>query len=262
MKVIATQATAGGSGKSSCSVSIAAELAERNHRVLIVCCDGQGTTSDWLGHDKQEEQSLLLDCLLGESEPSESIFSTYKENLSLLPSSFHLFNFDRHVVDEPMPNELMGSMLRKIEGDYDYCVLDVQPQLSVLSYNCILAADGGVLIPCECSYKSMRAMRGLFRALEVMRERARIDIPVLGIVANRHDKRTTSGKQCVQLLSDTFGDTLFDTVIDESVVMRDAMSHHISVTDYKPKSKTAKQIRSLVDEVEQRIQREEKRNAA
>ena len=262
MKVFATIQSAGGTGKSSCSVSLAAELAERNNRVLIVCCDGQGTTSDWLGHDRQEEQSLLLDCLLGEKEPRESIFPTYKENLSLMPSSFHLFNFDRHVVDEPMPNELMGSMLRKIEGDYDYCVLDVQPQLSVMSYNCILAADCGVLIPCECSYKSMRAMRGLLRALDVIRERARVNVPVLGIVANRFDKRTTSGKECVEVLQDTFGDTLFDTVIDESVVMRDSMSHHKSVTDYKPKSKTAKQIRSLVDELERRIITEGKRNAA
>ena len=262
MKVIATICSAGGTGKTSLSVSLAAELSERNNRVLIVCCDGQGTTSDWLGHDKQEEQSVLLDSLLGEREPGESIVETYKENLHLLPSSFHLFNFDRHVVDEPMPNELMSSMLRKIEDDYDYCVLDVQPQLSVLSYNCIIASNVGVLIPCECSYKSMRAMRGLLRALEVMRERARIDIPVLGIAANRYDKRTTSGKQCVELLRDTFGDTVLDTVIAESVVMRDSMSHHKSVTDYKPKSKTAEQIRSFTDEILQRINRGEVKNAA
>ena len=262
MQSITITNSGGGVAKTSTAVNLAATLSQNGDQVLIVDLDAQGSASDWLGHDVSDRQHLLLDVLLGELDTVDAIQTTYLDNLDLIPSSFHLYQAEKHLSDEVAADTLLKIALEQVEDSYDWVVLDTPPQIGILSYNAMLAAPSGLIIPCEASYKSLHAMKALMRVIKLMKTRRCSDINLLGILPSRVDLRTKSSIEAVDVLKDTFGEYVFDTLITESVVMKDAPSHHLSVVDYAPKSKTAKQIKQFTDEVKQRLSKRMTVNAA
>lgn len=262
MKRITVMNSGGGVAKTSTAVNLAASLSHTGERVLLVDLDAQGTASDWLGYDTSDRQSLLLDVLLGEISTSESIKKTYLEKLDVIPSSFHLYQAERHLSDEVANDTLLKIALDQVADSYDWVVLDTPPQIGILSYNSMLAAPAGLIVPCEASYKSLKAMKALMKVIELMRDRRCPEINLLGVLASRVDMRTKSSIQSVEILRENFGDVVFDTVVTESVVMKDAPSHHKAVVDYSPKSKTAKQVKAFAQEVIARTNQGVLKNAA
>lgn len=252
----------GGVAKTSTAVNLAAALAHLGKRVVLVDLDGQGTASDWLGHATGDKQHLLLDVMLGELDAEDAVKQTYLPSLHLIPSSYHLYQAERHLADEVAADSLLQLALDSLENDYDYAVVDTPPQLGILSYNAMLAAPAGLLVPCEASYKSLKAMGALMRVINLMKARRCPEIDVLGILPCRVDRRTTSSIQAVDVLRDNFGEVVFSTVITEAVAMKDAPAHHQAVMDYLPTSQSADQIRSFTDEVVQRMSKGEATNAA
>ena len=243
----------GGVAKTSTSVNLAACLAKSDRRVLVIDLDGQGTASDWLWHDAGDKQSLLLDVMLGEITAKDAIQNTYLPTLDIIPSSFHLYQAEKHLSDEIGNDSLLKIALDEIENDYDFVVIDTPPQLGILSYNAMIASPNGLIVPCEASYKSLKAMKALMRVVNLMRARRCSEIELLGILATRVDARTKSSTQTLDILRDSFGGLVFESVINEAVAMKDAPAHKKSVIDYQPSSKSAKQLIEFANEVVQRI---------
>jgi len=262
MKRITVINSGGGVAKTSTAVNLAASLAHKGHRVCAVDFDAQSTMSDWLGHDIADQQHLLLDILLGELEVKEALKQTYIPNLHLIPSSHHLYQAERHLADEVASDTLLDIALSQLDESYDFCVIDTPPQLGILSYNAMLAAPAGLIVPCEASYKSLKAMKALIRVVQLMKQRRCEEISILGILASRVDLRTSSSVQSVDILRENFGQLVFNTVITEAVAMKDAPAHHKAVMDYLPQSKTATQVEELTQEVLHRLNREGQSHAA
>lgn len=252
----------GGVAKTSTAVNLSACLAKSGRKVLAIDLDGQGTASDWLGHDSGDQQHLLLDVLIGDIRAEDAVQKTYIPTLDLIPSSFHLYQAEKHLSDEIGSDSLLKIALDDLSESYDCVVIDTPPQLGILSYNAMIAAPFGLIVPCEASYKSLKAMKALMRVVNLMKARRCSEIDLLGILATRVDARTKSSVQTVDILRDGFGSLVFDTVISEAVAMKDAPSHHKSIVDYLPASKSAKQVTAFADEVIQRIRSRGVINAA
>lgn len=60
MKVIAVGNMKGGVGKTTVAVQLACELSQRNHRVLLIDLDEQGTATEWCKHGKLPMQSSAV----------------------------------------------------------------------------------------------------------------------------------------------------------------------------------------------------------
>lgn len=254
--------SSGGAAKTSSAVNLASCLAKRSRRVLLVDLDGQGTASTWLGQKSNENQSNLLEGLLGERKAEDCISDTPQDDLFLMGSSYHLYNAEKFLANEIEPHTLLNLLLNQIEDEYDYAVLDTPPQLSALVYNGILAAPRNLIIPAEASFKCLSAMRALIRVVEQLKQRRSENIEITGILATRVDKRTKSAKEAVEYLRESFGEIVFKTEITEAVAMKDAPGFNQSVLDYKPKSQSAKQIREFTEEVLGRIESKERRENA
>ena len=252
----------GGVAKTTTALNLAASLAKSGSRVLAIDLDGQGTSSDWLSGPAGDQQQLLLDVILGEVSAKDAAQNTYISNLDLIPASFHLYQAEKHLAEEIGADSLLKIALDGVEDEYDYAVIDTPPQLGILSYNAMIASPSGLIVPCEASYKSLKAMKALMRVINLMKARRCSEIEMLGILASRVDARTKSSVQTVDILRDAFGGLVFDSIINEAVAMKDAPSHHKAVMDYLPKSKSAKQVTAFSEEVIQRIQCRGVRNAA
>jgi chromosome partitioning protein len=141
MKTIAFSIQKGGVGKSSLSVSLAAELAKETGAVLLIDADPQGSASGWIG--PKEVQTELSDVLFGKATLDKAVFKTATPGLSLLPTAG--LGGELNLYSKTLASQ-QDRCIKKITRDaaalgYRYCILDMSPAFGPLEWACFLAAD-------------------------------------------------------------------------------------------------------------------------
>ena len=244
-KMICISSAKGGTAKSTSAVNLAAAYARKKQRVLLCDFDAQSTTSDWLGFHDADGQSDLLECLLGEREIETAIRDTNVDGLYLVPASMHLYQIHNHLADEIAPDTLLSIALKPILTSFDKIIVDCPPSMGLAAYNAMYACKN-IILPIETSFVAMRAIRSMMKVVQLMQERRDSDINIVGIIASRADMRQKSCQQAIGQMRESFGDTVFDTVITDAVALKDAPAHEQSIFEYMPRSKSAQQFESLV----------------
>ena len=121
MWVLAIVNEKGGSAKTTTAVNLAAALAERNRRVLVVNLDAQANASLWLG--VEDDGQALLEVLLGERPIDEAIRPAPElEGVDVLPASRRLGNLAAHVGWAELPRRCCASaLLQCVSGTTTPC---------------------------------------------------------------------------------------------------------------------------------------------
>jgi chromosome partitioning protein len=144
MKTIAFSIQKGGVGKTSLSVSIAAELARETGSVLLIDADPQGSASGWLG--PAELDAELSDALFEKVSPQKAVVQTSVPGLSLLPTAGlggELSLYAKTLASQQ--DRCIRKIIRTAAAEgYRYCVLDMSPAFGPLEWACFLAADEAV----------------------------------------------------------------------------------------------------------------------
>jgi chromosome partitioning protein len=120
--------------------------------------------------------------------------------------------------------------------------------VGVFAVNALMASDG-VMIPVDMSYLGLLGIRGIERALTLVRDYLDHPIRILGVLATRFDGRNNLSKEVLRSLTSHFGDQIFSAVIPETVKLREAPSHQQSIFEYDAGGIGAKAYRELVEEV-------------
>lgn len=162
MNTIAFLNQKGGAGKSASSIAIAEYLAELGKKVLIIDLDPQGSVSTRLGKinklvyidslwrnitiDSQETGLLLEDILLdttGSVDVHDVIQHTKHENLDLIPTYLTLSIAESKLRDDAIyPQQFrLKNHLENVQDEYDYCILDCSPSISIININGLAIAD-------------------------------------------------------------------------------------------------------------------------
>ena len=89
-KAIAIFNQKGGVGKTTTNINLAACLASRGKKVLVLDIDPQGNTTSGLGIDKNEVDSTVYELLLGEASVEEAIHPSIMEGLDVIASNINL----------------------------------------------------------------------------------------------------------------------------------------------------------------------------
>jgi chromosome partitioning protein len=253
-RIIAMVNNKGGVGKTTCALNIAAGLARRNRRVLIVDTDPQANASlVLLGAKLFELPRSVYDVLL---EPDrhvrEIIVPTPMTGLDLAPSQTNLANAELNLaLVRGRERVLRRGMARGLE-DYQYILIDCPPSLGLLTINALLAA-GEVHIPIAMTYLALEGVGQVMDAIEaVKRELDHLTLSITGVIPTFFDGRTRLSREILQSIRDHFGEVVFATAIRKNVKLDEAQSHHQSIFDYDPRSAGALEYESLVEEVMQR----------
>ncbi len=250
-RIIAMCNQKGGVGKTTSTINLAAALARYGRRVLAVDFDPQGALSAGLGVPAHDVPTIY-DLMLGKiKDPRETVQHTGTPGLDVIPANIDLSAAEVHLVSEVAREQILGGVLRRIADDYDVILIDCQPSLGLLTVNA-LTASHGVLIPLACEYFALRGVALLVETIDKVRDRLNPSLELDGILATMYDPRTLHAREVLERVVDTFGDSVFDTVIGRTVKLPDAQIAAQSVLEYAPSNPASEAYLKLARELVQR----------
>lgn len=257
MVVISIYVQKGGVGKSTTTVNLAAALAEKGKKILVIDLDEQASTTRSMGCQlENDEQGALAVFALGD-EIGNHVYTTGCPGVDILPGHLGLAQADiliqAHPVLSMQPAEILRNALKPVResGMWDFVIVDCCPHLGSLSKNSMVASDY-LLIPAETEFMALEGVASLLDTVNVLTKGLNPNLEILGVVASKHQAKPAY-KLVYEELCKKFKEKMFNTVIKNNTHISEAPSHRMSVLQYKPKSAAADLYRSLAEEVLERI---------
>ena len=250
MRVIAIANQKGGCGKTTTAVNLAVCLAEKGKKTLIVDFDPQGHSTIGLGIDNENLPVTIYDAITKpQVSISEVIVGTKFENLDLAPSNVLLSGAEVELVSVVGREFVLSKELEKVKDEYDVCVIDCPPSLSLLTLNSLVSSSD-IVVPVQVHYYAMEGLKQLFETINIIKEHLHsCNVKILGLLLTFVDKTTLLSRQTQAQMREYFGDLVFKTVIHRSVRLAEAPSTGEPVLTYAPESRSAAEYRALAQEI-------------
>jgi chromosome partitioning protein len=243
----------GGTGKTTTSISLAAGLAERGQRVLLVDTDAQGNVGLSLGLRGQED---LYHVLTENLDPDEVIVPVRK-NFDIIPSSQLLAAAEvwlARLDTERRPHVLSERLnTPEISKSYDYIILDCGPSLNLLNQNALVYADE-VIIPVNCDYLSLVGVKQVLQTLGEVEKHLRHTVRVSGVLPTFYDARTKLAREVLETLRGHFKERCLPP-IRSNTKLAEAPSRRKTIFEHAPESHGAEDYLCIVDRLLLQAQR-------
>jgi len=247
-RVVALSNQKGGVGKTTTAINLAAALAARGQKVLLVDMDPQGNASSGLGCPRQEATMGVYDVLMDYRDLDSVRVPTSVDGLELIPATRDLAGAALELAEEKNRERRLRRSLARIRDRYDWVFIDCPPTLNLLTVNALVAADS-VLIPLQAEYYAMEGLGELLRTVNAVRKSLNPDLSREGILITMTDPRTNLCRDVEAQARHLFGDEVFQAVIPRNVRLGEAPSHGQAIVHYDPSSSGAKAHLALADEL-------------
>jgi len=238
----------GGSAKTTTAVNLAAALAERDHRVLVVDLDAQANASLWLG--VSDDGQDLLEVLLGQRAIEDAVRpAPALDGVDVLPASRRLGNLAAQVGWAQFPQGLLRDRLTPLRDRYDYALLDGPRAVDLLSTNALVAAHGALvpMIPETLAYLGLVAIDA---AITSIRPVLNPDLEGPRVLRSRWEDRTLDARAVLAQTEAQFGPAIMRSVVRSDIAVRHAARAGRPVLPGS-RSRAADDFRALAIEVEE-----------
>jgi chromosome partitioning protein len=235
----------GGVGKTTTAVHVAAGLAMRGRRTLLIDADPQGN----IGHTFRLRQSVTIEHLLtGEAPPEAVIVRGVRENLDVIPSTPAAFSLERRLAGETQRETILARRLRGLPG-YDAVVIDSSPAMNLLTYNALLYAEE-LVVPVGMDVMAIIGARQTLNGVNEVRDlwpERRLDL--LAVVPTFTSATNNATKAALEALEadPRMAPCLFLPGIRQCIDLNYATSQRQTVWEYAPRSRAAEDYMRLLD---------------
>jgi chromosome partitioning protein len=246
--VISIASQKGGTGKTSTSISLAAGLAHRGKKVLLIDIDSQANSSKVLLREYPKilkEQTIYTTIL--ERQPLV-VHPTHVKNLSIVPAHILVSNTDIELTTAKDHREArLKTELDRIKDTYDYIFIDNPPALGWLTINAFTASDK-VLVVVSPGYFELDSLVQLAKTLEEVREYFNPRLSLLGYLFTMSEP-TINTSASLGILRQTYTESVLKTVIPRNTDLRDAHFQKLDIFSFNPRAKAALAYDKLIREL-------------
>jgi len=238
VRTIAVINQKGGCGKTTVSINLAAVLAQRGKRTLLVDVDPQSHCA--LGLAVPDNQigkhtgDLLRHGLDGSVAPDDIVWQVAR-HLDLAPSGMSLAAIEQELAGAPDRDRRLTQVLSTVQDRYDFCIIDCPPSIGLLTFNALRAADE-VIIPVETGYFSMQGAVKQQATIDLLARRVNHHAR-FKVLATMYDVRTKLAREILGELKRQFGERLLPVVINFNSKLKEAASFGQPITEYDPASR-------------------------
>lgn len=231
----------GGVGKTTTAVMLAAGLALKKKKVLLVDLDGQCNLS--LATGAIGTAKTILDVIERSQTPQEAITESgpYKT----------IAGHENMVLWRPDEPDTLKRALEPLSGQFDFIILDTPPNLGETTINALTASQAAI-ITLQADFFSLQSLTQLKNTIDAVKATTNPDLQILGLLINRYNARTNLSNAIADHIAETaaaFGSTVFKTPIRESVVIREAIGQQQSIFDYAPRAAQTQDFKNFINEV-------------
>jgi len=250
-RIIAIANQKGGVGKTTTTINLAACLAEKHRKVLVIDLDPQGNTSSGLGVDKNNLDNTVYQLMIEEATFDQTIQRDVFQNLDVLPSNVNLAGVEIETIGLEERENILFRAIAPVRSQYDFILIDCPPSLNILTLNAMTTADT-VLVPIQCEYYALEGLSQLIYTINLAKERLNPRLEIEGVVFTMYDGRTNLSMQVIENVKQNLSQKIYNTVIPRNVRLAEAPSHGLPINLYDSKSAGAEGYRRLADEMIER----------
>ncbi len=251
IKTIAIANQKGGVGKTTTVVNLAACMAEKGVKVLLIDMDAQGNATTGCGIRKKDLQKSSYDLLTDENvKLSDLVIKTPYHNLWIVPSTMDLAGAELELAEAQGRAKRLENALKTAETEnlFDFILIDCPPSLGLVTINALTAADT-VLIPIQCEFFALEGLSQLTNTVKQVKKVYNPQLDIEGVLITMFDGRLNLTMQVLAEVKKYFASKTFKTVIPRNVRISEAPSHGKPINYYDRGSKGAKAYAELAEEI-------------
>jgi chromosome partitioning protein len=223
-RIVAVANQKGGVGKTTTAINLAASVASRGFRVLLVDFDPQGNASSGVGYPRDRVELSIYDAIAGNVSIVDVIRPTEITSLWVAPSTTDLVGAEIELIGADSRERFLANALAEVVGQFDYIVIDCPPSLGILTLNALVAADG-VVVPMQAEYFALEGLSALTQTIDKIRAAYNPRLTIDGVLFTMYDPRTNLSGQVRGEVNQFFGDKVFTNSVPRNVRLSEAPSH-------------------------------------
>ena len=234
----------GGVAKTTTAINLAAELARKGFKVLLLDMDPQNSATSAIFGSSIFEHTIY-NVIVDKMNIQEVVQRSTAFGFDVVPSDIVLSGAPMRISEQIGREKVLFHYTRNLK--YDYMIIDAPPSLGLLTINALTACNE-LIVPICPEFFSLRGIKLLEEIIVKVKEGLESEINLLGVVITRFRDRVVTN-EAKNAIKNYFGKKVFKAIVPENIKLEEAHNAHLPIWKYDRKSKGASMYALLAKEV-------------